>query len=560
MQTIITFCRAYPEVVIFLVLGLGYLIGRIKIAGFSLGATASILILALIVGQIHIQINDVLPNIAFAFFIFAIGYKVGPAFFSSLKSTAVQYILLSCFFCVIGLINALLLSHLFHLNSGLTAGMFGGALTQSSVIGTATDAIKQLPIIASQKNVLMSDVTVAYALTYIFGMAGLIIFYRVYATLFKGGLLKSIDKLHQTLGMPQQAQNPSLFAWSKQIELRAYKVSQKALKGKTVEQLQKIMGKTVRVEQIKRKGRLLQGNLLNLSIQEDDLLAIAGTNDSLVNLEETIGSEVYDKDVLNVTGEVLKICILRKLIGQTIASVQKKYGNACFFRRLMRQGHELPLLPNTRINKCDILEVVGSKQDVENFVKEVGYPERPTSMTDIVTVAIGCLIGTLLGLVVIKIYALPITLGIGGGVLVSGLVFGWLRSLHPTFGQIPAGALWIFTDVGLNFFIVCVGLNAAPAALNALKTTGIDLFLAGILLTLIPTIITILFGKYILRLNTVLLLGGVTGAGTCTPALNALQESLSSSTPILGYTVPYAFSNVLLTIFGSVIINVMHIF
>jgi putative transport protein len=559
MQALITFCRTYPEVIIFLVLGLGYLVGRIKVAGFSLGETASILILALLIGQVHVQINDLLPNIAFTFFIFAIGYKVGPDFFSSLKSTAVQYILLSAFFCIAGLITALLIGRFFHFNAGLTAGMFGGALTQSAVIGTATDAIKQLPVLASQKSLFTSDVTVAYALTYIFGMAGLIIFYRILVFIFKNNLSKSIDDLHQTLGIHQQAQGPSLFSWSKEIELRAYQASQKTLLGKTVKQLQEMMGKPVRVEQIKRKGKLIQGALLDLQIESNDLLAIAGTDASLIDLEETIGPEVYDNDVLNITGEVLKVCVLRKLIGKTIADVQKEYGYACFIKRLMRQGHQLPLLPNTRINRCDIIEVVGSKPDVESFVKEVGYPERPTSMTDIVTVAVGCLLGTLLGLIVVQVYALPITLGVGGGALVVGLILGWLRSLHPTFGQIPAGALWIFTNLGLNFFVVCVGLNAAPAAFVALKTAGLNLFFAGVLLTLIPTVISLLFGKYILRLNSVLLLGGLTGAGTCTPALSALQESLGSPTPILGYTIPYAFSNVLLTIFGSVVINVMHL-
>ena len=560
MQAVITFCRAYPEVVIFFVLGLGYLVGRIKIAGFSLGATASILILSLIIGQIHIEINSLLPNIAFAFFIFAIGYRVGPSFFSSLKSTAIQYILLSCFFCLISLMTVFILAYFFHLNPGFTAGLFGGALTQSSVIGTATDAIKQLPIMALQKNTLISDLTVAYALTYIFGMGGLIIFYRVYVACFKKSLLKSIRSLHQRLGISQQAQNPSLFTWSKEIELRAYKVSQKKLAGKTVKQLQQIIGKNSRVAKIKRKDQLFEGNVLNFNIQVDDLLAIAGTNNSFADLEKIIGPEVLDNDVLNVTGEILKVCVLRQLIGKTIGSIQKKYGNALFIKRLIREGHVLSLLPNTHINKCDVIEVLGSKQNVENFVKEVGYPERPTSMTDIVTVAIGCFLGTLLGLVVFKIYDVPITLGIGGGILVSGLVFGWLRSLHPTFGQIPAGALWLFTNVGLNFFIACLALNAAPAAFIALKSTGLNLFVAGVLLTLIPTILTIAFGKYILRFNTILLLGAVTGAGSCTPALNALQESIGSSTPILGYTIPYAFSNVLLTVFGSIIINVMHIF
>ena len=152
---------------------------------------------------------------------------------------------------------------------------------------------------------------------------------------------------------------------------------------------------------------------------------------------------------------------------------------------------------------------------------------------------------------------IPLTLGVGGGVLLSGLVFGWLRSVHPTFGQIPSGAQWVFTDLGLNLFIACVGLTAGPRAIHALQTTGASLFLAGVILTLTPHIIGLIFGRLVLKMNLVLLFGALTGAGTNTATLNALKEEADSPAPVLGYTVPFAFGNVLLTIWGTVLVNVM---
>ena len=203
------------------------------------------------------------------------------------------------------------------------------------------------------------------------------------------------------------------------------------------------------------------------------------------------------------------------------------------------------------------MQVAGPREAVEKLVKDLGYPERPTVMTDLVMVGLGCVLGTLLGMVVVPVAGIPLTLGVGGGVLVSGLIFGWLRAVHPTFGQIPTGAQWIFTDLGLNLFIACIGLIAGPKAVHALQTTGMSLFFAGVILTLTPHILGIIFGKYVLRIRPAFLFGALTGTGTITAALNALKEEADSFVPTLGYTIPYAFGNVFLTIWGVVLVSVM---
>jgi len=279
-----------------------------------------------------------------------------------------------------------------------------------------------------------------------------------------------------------------------------------------------------------------------------------------LDADRLIGPEVDDKGVVDILGEILNVCVLKKgVIGKTLGEISKEYGQRCFLRKITRQGHEIPLTKSTVVHNCDVLQVAGTKDDIEEFVQHIGHPERPTSATDLIMVSIGCVLGTLIGLIAVPIAGIPITLGVGGGILVSGLVFGWLRTVHPTFGQIPSGAQWIFTDMGLNLFIACVGLTAGPKALQALQATGGQIFIAGVILTLTPMIAGLIFGRLFLRkLNPVLLLGALTGAGTVTPALNALKEEADSSVPALGYAVPYAFGNVILTIWGTVIVHVIH--
>jgi len=195
---------------------------------------------------------------------------------------------------------------------------------------------------------------------------------------------------------------------------------------------------------------------------------------------------------------------------------------------------------------------------VDRVTKLIGFAERATDVTDMVVVGCGVVLGVLIGLLVGHIGGIPISLGVGGGVLVSGLLFGWIRTLHPTYGQIPSASRWILQNLGLNLFIACVGLGAGSQALAALKTTGLSVFFAGVVLTLVPVFAGFFFAKIFLKMNPVLLLGALSGSRNITAALLTLEEEADSSMPVIGYAAPYAVANVLLAIWGSMIVNLMH--
>jgi len=559
VENIIEVFRDNPQLVIFLALAIGYFIGKIKIFGFNLGSTAGVLITALIIGQLNVQVPPLVKTIGFALFIFCIGYKVGPQFFGALKKEGLNYIWLSLLVALVGLGMAILLGKIFGFDKGTTAGLLGGAMTQSTVIGTADGAIKHLAITQAQKTVLEANVAIAYAITYIFGTAGLVIFFKLIPRFMGIDLKKEARALEMEMsgGSSDLDDTPELFAWKKQLNLRAYKVENNNVIGKRVSEIELLFSEKTVIDKIKRGDQIIDPEP-GIVVESNDIITIVGARSRLLEAAGMIGPEVDDKDAVDLIGEILDICVLKAdVIGKTLGEISAEYGHKCFLRRITRQGHEMPVTRDTIVKKCDILRIAGAQEDVDKLVKYLGYAERATVATDLVMVGIGCVLGTLLGLAVVPIAGVPITLGVGGGVLVAGLVCGWLRAVHPTFGQIPTGAQWIFTDFGLNLFIVCIGLTAGPRALHALQTTGVSLVLAGVILTLTPMIIGLIFGRLILKLNPVLLFGALTGAGTVTAALNALKEESNSSLPALGYTVPFAFGNVLLTIWGTVIVNVM---
>jgi len=552
--------RSNPQIVIFLALAIGYFAGkRLKIFGFTLGSTAAILLASLVVGQVGIQVPAILKSISFALFIFTVGYKVGPQFFGSLKKEGLHYLYIAVVVAVTALATTIAIGKIMHFDKGTTAGMFSGAMTTSAALGTSEGAISQLTIPAGEKTDMDSKMAIAYAITYIFGTAGTIVFLKMVPKLWKIDLKAEAIKLEKQMGAAVSGgESPELFSWTKRLDMRAYTALNGAVIGKTVSQIEALFPARVAIDKLKRGANIIECVPETVVAREDTLLVLGATA-QLTHADELIGPEVDRVNVVDVAGETMDVCILNKdFVGKTLKDIGKlKFAHGIFLRKATRQGHGLPITGNTVIHKCDVLRLIGAKDDVEKAVKLLGYAERPTAVTDLATVAIGCIIGTFIGLIVVPILGIPITLGTGGGVLVAGLLCGWLRSMHPTFGQIPQGAQWILSDLGLNLFVACIGVSAGPEALAALKTTGLSVFLGGMAITLIPIIVVLFFGRTILKMNPVLLLGAITGAHNNTASLNAVMEEANSSLPVLGYAAPYAFANVLLTVWGSVIINVI---
>jgi len=563
IQDIFQLCRQNPSLLLFAALAGGYALGKIKIGTFSLGSTTSVLLAAIVLGEVilgrtHLDLG-IVKTVSFGLFIFAIGYKVGPDFIGGLKRGGVKYVAVAVFFCVAGLIIAVVLAKAFGLNKGYGAGLIGGALTQSSVIGTADDALQHLNSgKATAAMDLKSDIAVAYAVTYVFGTAGLIILLKILTGIWHINLPAAAKKAEAELGSTVEHESLEAFHWSNLVIPRAYRVENEQAIARTVKEVEALFPQRVAVDRLKKGAKTFDDVSGDLVLEKGDIVVLTGYRSRLLRAREVIGPEIDDDVVRDIIGEILGICLTHKdLAGKTLKEIFTRHSHGCFIRRVTRQGHELPLVPKLKVHRGDIITVIGARKDVERLAKAIGYPERRTQVTDLVTVGIGVILGTLIGLVAINIGGIPITLGVGGGVLVSGIFFGWLRSVRPTWGQIPTSAQWIFTDLGLNLFIACVGLSAGPQAIAALKQAGIEIFIAGACLTTFPHLLTWLFGLYVLKLNPALLLGAMTGAGSCTAALNSVKDDAGSAVPVIGYTVPYAIGNVLLTVWGALIVNII---
>jgi putative transport protein len=248
------------------------------------------------------------------------------------------------------------------------------------------------------------------------------------------------------------------------------------------------------------------------------------------------------------------------VVGTTLPELARlEAARGVFLRNLVRAGQEIPIAMSTRIDRGDVFRLIGNKPEVERAATFLGYPDRPTTSTDMVFVGTGIVLGGLVGLLSVTVAGVPLTLTASGGALIMGLVFGWLRSVYPYFGRIPEPAIWVFDTVGLCVFIGVVGLSAGPSFVSGLQKTGLTLVAVGLVSALLPHTIGILFGRHVLKMNPLIVLGACAGAGTITAALRAVQDQAQSSVPALGYTVPYAIGNILLTAWGPVLVAMMTI-
>jgi putative transport protein len=296
-------------------------------------------------------------------------------------------------------------------------------------------------------------------------------------------------------------------------------------------------------------------------LREGDVVAVAGARDVLVKVIGQSATEVEDPELLGVPVEGVDVYVTNKAVdGKTLAELAKLPGARGVFLRKMTRGATattIPILPNTTVQRGDILTLVGRTQDTTAATKLLGVADRRTDVADVAFIGAGIVVGALVGSLVWKVKGVPLTLSTAGGALIAGIVLGWLRSTRPFFGHIPSATVWFMNSVGLNIFIAVVGISAGPGFVNGLKTQGIGLFLWGALATTVPLILGMFVAKYVFRFHDALTLGIVSGARTTTASLGLVCDMAKSQVPALGYTVTYAVGNTLLTIWGMVVIMLL---
>ena len=513
------------------------------------------LLAGVLVGQLTIEVDPLVKLVFFDLFLFATGYKVGPQFFRGLKKNALSQAMLTVVLCVTSLITTLIAAKLLGYDTGTAAGLLAGAFTESTVIGTAGNTIARLALPEAEKTRLLNNIPVAYAVSYMVGTTFVVWLLSTLAPrLLRVDLKAEARKLEAPGAARSEGGTRSAY---REWDVRAFRLPA-AHADQTVAQLEKSFSPArVFVERVRRGAEIVEA-APDTVLRQGDVVVIGARRELLLASSATFGEEIDDRDLLDFPLVALDAVVTSKEVAErSLAEVAADHGRGVVLHGLVRGGEEIPFTPETVINRGDLLRLAGAERDVERAGKELGYIERPSSATDVVFLGLGILIGGLVGALTVMVGDIPLSLTASGGALIMGLVFGWLRSVRPTFGRIPEPALWVFDTIGLAVFIGVVGLDAGPSFVSGLRETGPGLLLVGVVVAMLPHLTAIFFGRYVLKMNPLLLLGACAGAGTSTAGLRAVQDAAGSKIPVLGYTVPYAIGNILLTAWGPVIVTLM---
>ncbi|CAM5313763.1 aspartate-alanine antiporter [Streptomyces spiroverticillatus] len=555
--------KDHPELALFLCLALGYLVGKLRVGPISLGGICGTLIVSLLMGAwAKVQVSGDVKNVFFALFIFSLGYMAGPQFFSNLNRKSLRFFAL-CFIELISVLGiAFGLAKAFDLDVGTASGILAGAATESAVVGTATEAIGKLgDLTPDQISQYQGHVATAYTVCYLFGLITIVLYTsQIMPMLLRINLADASRELWEKMrgGSGQGALESDERAALPGLVGRTYLVTH--ADGRTVGDLESGLDGRITVEAVKRGSKVYPA-APNFRLGLSDLVLIVGRRANIIEAGRLIGPETPGIPGLDTPLTSRQIAVTDKATdGLTIDQLQAQHPefikDGVYITDVLRGDQQLPANGDTVVHRGDVLTLVGARSGLSKLVAKIGAVVK-NDATDFIYLGLGIVVGSLIGQLVVKLGDVPLSLGTGGGCLISGLLFGWFRSRSQTFGAFPPQAATTLKDMGLALFIACTGLVSGPQAWPLLKEYGALLPFAGIAMVLVPATLSLLVGRKLLKIEKPLLIGAIAGQQCSTPAITSITQTAQSSVPMLGYTITYTLSNFLLPLTGPILVGVL---
>ena len=560
MQWFFEFLKSYPYMLLFFTVGLAVAIGRVTIKGYGLGWVAG----AVVVGAgisiwastygVKLELNNFAKLLFYYLFMYGVGLRVGPSFVNSLNRDAIKFTFLAILAPVLGLLIIVIGCKIFELPLGTAGGILAGSQTMSAAIGSAEEAITSgavaLPA-GMTADAATGMIAISYGITYIWGTVGIILIVKYLPRWWGINARAAAKKYEEEFGV-RNVDDAGLSGY-RPGGLRAYQLENAAVVGMTIHQFRE-SNPEYRVINV-RRGEELLGSDPELILHKGDVIALGGRLEALTDKIGLIGPEVADARVLSVPLDQAEVLVTNPdAIGKTLKSYRDSdLAGQMQLVKIERGGVPIPIGLETKLQKRDVLFIVGLKSAVERAGQIFGIIARPNSMTDLLTLSIGMILGFLIGMIQFSILGSKVGLGNAGGLLLSGIIVASLSSRLRFFGSTPNAARNILEDLGLIVFVSIVGINSGAAVLTQLSgTIATQIFLIGFVACTIPPFIIWAIGYHIFKTNPAILMGATAGARSHSGPCREAAKEIDSTVPWIGFPVAYAVSGVLLTIFGYV--------
>jgi putative transport protein len=558
MEALFKWLAANPYILLFFVVGGAVLVGKFTIKGYGLGMVAAAIVVGAGVSAwastygVKMGLDNFAKSLFYYLFMYGVGLRVGPSFINSLKGDGLKFTFLAIFCSVLGLLGAVLFTKMWSLPDGAAGGILAGAMTMSAAIGSAEEAVRQgvFKLAEGQTAEQVSGmIALSYGLTYIWGTVGIILICKYLPRWWGVDAKAAAKKYEEEKGVPN-VDDAGLTGY-RPLALRAYRLTSNEVAGTKVRDFLRKYPQYKVVNVLRGQERLAPAD--DLVLQKDDVIALGGRLEAMTQNMGLIGPEVPDSKALNIPIDQAEILVTNKeIVGKELQEFRTAdFAGQVGLRSIERGGVSIPFGLNTRIERFDVLYVSGLQAAVNKLAALAGKIARPSTSTDLLTLALGMILGFLIGAIAFPLAGSKVGLGNAGGLLVSGIIVSSIVSRVRFFGSTPNAARNILEDLGLVVFIAIVGVNAGAGLISQLTgAVALKIFIAGFIVTTIPPFLVWAIGYHWMKINPAVLMGGVAGARSHSgPAREAAKE-IGSSVPWIGFPVGYAVSGVLLTVFG----------
>ncbi|MGJ8761301.1 MAG: aspartate:alanine exchanger family transporter [Polaribacter sp.] len=521
--------------VLFLVIGLGIALGNIRIKGISFD-TSAVIFVAIFFGYLYnlngitFNIPPIIQSVGLVLFIYTIGMQAGPSFFSSFKEQGAKLILLAGITVITGGITAVSISYIYDVDMNMMSGLLTGALTSTPGLAASIEA-SQSPL-----------ASIGYGIAYPFGVLGVILFVKLGPALFR------INIKNEEKDFEEKSKSSTPMVINKNLI-----ISNENVNGKTIRELRIRFMTKANISRIMKPNQLPISPTKDTILETGDIIKAVGTVNALQRIEVLLGKVTDIKIPRSGTYEVKWYVVSNDaVVNKTIEELNLLENYSATITRIRRASIDLAPHPSTKIKYGDKILVSCSKGNVPAVTQLFGDSLKRIGQTSFLPVAFGIVIGILVGAIAIPLGGIGLKLGLTGGVLLSSIFLSWKGKFATVIWNLSGPANQILRQFGLLLFLTPVGLKAGQSLISAIEKHGFILFLYGALITLIPMIITVLVGRFLLKINFLSVLGALTGGMTSTPGLSATDSMTDSDAPQIAYAAVYPFSLVLIIIVAEV--------
>lgn len=515
---------------LFLVLTSGLVLGRINLAGLSLGNSA-VIFTALGLGHLGYGIPDGLGTLGLVLFVYCVGIAAGPSFFRVFVQRGKKLALLGVALVLAGGLTAWLLARLLGLPTDLAAGVFAGAMTSTPALAAATEALPA-----------GSHAAVGYGLAYPFGVVGVVLFVQLLPRLLSADLAR----LARESGERDDSQ---------QVSRALVEVLNPAVIGKELDELGFIAEAGCLVTR-SLVGRELLPVSPDMPLEQGQHLLVIGRESDLRLVVEALGRRSERTDYILETEQhrMQIVATSRRVVGHTLAELRLRRTFNVSVARVSRHGVEYVPRSDTAIEYGEMLTVVGEPADLQRFAEAAGHRARAFDETNLISVGIGLTAGVLLGMVSFGIGGSSLSLGLAGGPLLVALILGHFGQVGPVVGHLPPASRMVLQELGLVFFLASAGVQAGGQIADVLRQHSATLLGAAAAVALLPMALGYLIARFVLRLDLLQILGAVCGGMTSTPGLGVITGKVDSEVPAVSYAATYPVSLILITVAARMLV------